>query len=75
MDSLSLSWQDAFLLVTIPQRDIEIWANSDQVGIYGQDGKDKMEAAKVSVEKDFRWLQPRPGNDDLDTFDHPVTNC
>ena len=73
--SLILNWQDTTLLLTIPQGMINTWATSEQVGIYHTIGDRVLEPIRISIEKDFRCLQPRSGNDDLDTFDHPVATC
>ena len=73
--SLTLNWQNSSLLLTIPQAVISAWAESEQVGIYQTIADTVLEPVRVSIEKDFRCLQPRPGNDDLDTFDHPIATC
>lgn len=43
------------------------WANGTSEGIYFETGA----GLRVAVEKDFRCLAPRDGEDDSDAFEHP----
>ena len=43
------------------------WANGTSEGIYFETGP----GLRVAVEKDFRCLAPRDGEDDSDAYEHP----
>ena len=58
--------------VTIPAATAEEWATSAQVGLehvqpLGADG-----GLSILIEKDFRCLAPRPGEDQSDSFTNPA---
>lgn len=52
--------------ILIPKSMAENWANSDEIGLYGT-----QEQIQIAVEKDFKCLTPRTGDEDTDTFPHP----
>jgi hypothetical protein len=64
------SYTHGELLVTLPAARAVEWADSDQVGVEYTDAADGMEL-RIVVEKDFRCLQPRPEDDEVDNFPHP----
>lgn len=55
--------------IKIPQDIVKSWAESDEVSIAAQ-----TETLKLLIEKDFKCLTPRDGDDDHDTFPHPRQN-
>jgi hypothetical protein len=55
--------------ITIPAKTMKDWANSDQIEIAGE-----TETIKLLIEKDFKCLTPREGDEDHDTFPHPREN-
>jgi hypothetical protein len=57
---------DGRIEISIPAETVTSWANSDQVEIAGE-----TKTIKLLVEKDFKCLTPRPGDEDYDTFPHP----
>ena len=54
------------ITVRVPAESVAIWAAADQVGLYAQQG-----ALKIAVEKDFRCLAYRPGEEEPDAYPHP----
>jgi hypothetical protein len=56
--------------VTVPAARARAWAASDEVGIEGEDG-----ALRIAIEKDFKCLTPRTGEDDADAFPNPNESC
>jgi hypothetical protein len=54
------------IIVSIPELISVNWLNSTDTGIYATHGK-----LEIAIEKDFKCLVPRSGDDDLDTFPHP----
>ncbi len=55
------------MVVILPAKAAQDWAVGDEVGIYA----DMPWGLKLSIEKDFRCLTPRPEESDDDAFDHP----
>jgi hypothetical protein len=72
----SASFAQGELVVTLPVALAVQWAISDQTGIeHKQPAGDGMEL-RIVVEKDFRCLQPRPEEDEVDNFPNPdSTSC
>ncbi len=67
----SASYNNGNILVMLPRALAEQWADSDQVGIeHTQPAGNAMEL-RITVQKDFRCLQPRPEEDEADNFPHP----
>lgn len=69
--TLSASFSDNAVLVSIPETQVLGWAGSEQVGLEEQQllaGGDRLH---VLVEKDFHCLSPRAGEDESDMFPHP----
>lgn len=60
--------------VIIPQMDAKTWANSEQEGIRGEHELGGGKVLSLLIEKDFACLEPRKGEEDVDTFPHPLTN-
>lgn len=69
-DKLSANFSDGEMVISISERISDNWASSDEVGIYETIGN-----LQISIEKDFKCLTPRKGEEDSDTFPHPKENC
>ncbi len=70
---LNASFINGSIEITIPATTVSAWAATDEVEIVGE-----TDTLKLSIEKDFKCLTPRPGDDDHDTFPHPresESNC
>ena len=65
-DRLSAEFSDGRMQIILPKSMAENWANSEEVEIAGEIG-----SLKILVEKDFKCLTPRAGDEDTDTFPHP----
>ena len=61
------------LTVRIPEMDIRNWANSERVSIDSTQILDSGDKLRILVEKDFKCLSPREGEDESDMFPHPDT--
>lgn len=70
IENLSASFSNGKIEILISDQTSQNWANSDEVGIYGAVGN-----IKIAIEKDFKCLTPRQGDDDTDTFPHPKEQC
>ncbi len=56
----------------LPESDVMQWASTEQVSITADETLDDGKLLKILVEKDFTCLTPRDGEDDSDTFPHPL---
>jgi hypothetical protein len=65
-DRVTVSFDDARLLISVPQEQVREWAGSEQVSISAADL-----VPAVLIEKDFACLEPRPGEDEMDMFPNP----
>lgn len=59
-----------FMAISVPAAAVERWVNSDEVGIYGQDGD-----LRIAVEKDFRCLTRAADEQEADAYPHPAEQC
>lgn len=69
---ISASFHDGEVRVAIPVLLIQSWAQGDQVGMEENELLTDGGKLRVLIEKDFRCLEPRPGEDETDNFAHPV---
>jgi hypothetical protein len=65
-DSISASFSENKMSIILPESVAENWATGAEVGISAE-----IESLKILVEKDFKCLTPRTGDEDADTFPHP----
>lgn len=70
---LALASRRAELVVRLSRDRVRTWASGDEVGLYGtQEIPGTGDTLSLSVEKDFRCLQPRDeAEDPPDAFPHP----
>lgn len=72
----SASFEGNRLVVGLPAHEIEQWANDDAaVSMHGQVALADGSQLTVLVEKDFRCITPREGEDQTDLFPNPASNC
>ena len=67
--TVSASYSDGHVRVTIPMPSAKQWANTDEVGIEQTEVVCEGTELSITIEKDFRGLQPRP--QDHDNFPNP----
>jgi hypothetical protein len=70
-ETLSSSYQENCISVFIPKAIISNWANSNEVSIQAEQLISEKEQLSVLVEKDFKCLSDRPGENEADLFPHP----
>ncbi|MEM8994282.1 MAG: hypothetical protein AAGF23_05765 [Acidobacteriota bacterium] len=58
--------------VLVPSELAESWATGDEVGFEADVAVDDGEPVRVLVEKDFRCLHKRPGEDESGQYPHPA---
>ncbi|HVI00959.1 MAG TPA: hypothetical protein VM869_19715 [Enhygromyxa sp.] len=56
--------------ITLPREQANAWADGDEVGIAAEQALAHGQLSLL-IEKDFRCLAPRDGEDDGDAFPHP----
>jgi hypothetical protein len=66
--SPALNFEAGRIVMFLPEVQARRWAESDQVGIYTEESW----GLKLVLEKDFKCLEQRPGEDDSDAFDRPI---
>jgi hypothetical protein len=65
--NVAVTYQGNQLCVRVPAHEVIEWAQSEQVGIYSQESW----GLRLAIEKDFKCLAPRSGEDESDAFDNP----
>ena len=64
---------DEAILVTLPQAQVEDWNQSDRVGLENTILLQSGGTLQILVEKDFKCLTVRPGEDESDMYPNPLT--
>jgi hypothetical protein len=64
---LSADFANGRIEIVVPEPTARKWAETDEVGIEGTAGK-----VSILIEKDFKCLTPRAGEDESDTFPNPA---
>lgn len=60
------------ITVTVPAGSAKVWASSEQVGMHGGQPVGNGTSLTILIEKDFRCLASRPGEDESDNFANPA---
>ncbi|MEL7144886.1 MAG: hypothetical protein AAFO69_00855 [Bacteroidota bacterium] len=68
---VTATFQNSKISVKIPGELLDGWEMDDRVGIY-QEMKSAEEAFSIAVEKDFKCLHKRPGEDESGNYPHPL---
>jgi hypothetical protein len=63
---------DQTISVRVPKSSVSAWVNSEDVTISAKQKLDDGRLLSISIEKDFSCLKPRSGDEDADTFPHPM---
>jgi len=72
-ENIHSSFQNNQLKVYIPQALIHGWANNpEEVGIYAELSLAEKNTLKVIIEKDFKCLVDRPGEEESDLYPNPA---
>jgi len=62
---------DSEIKVTVPVDLARKWANSERIGLKHEQQIDQQESLAILIEKDFHSLEPRPDEDQSDSFANP----
>ena len=69
--TVSASYSDGHVRITVPMPSAMQWANTDEVGIEQTGVICEGAELRITIEKDFRCLQPRTQDDERDNFPNP----
>lgn len=70
LDQPRAQFEAEAIIVELPRAAALAWARSDQVGIEAEQPLAEG-VLRLLIEKDFKCLAPREGEDDSDAFPHP----
>lgn len=71
LQRISAGFSDGEVRVSVPAALARSWAEGDQVGMEESESLGDGGKLRVLIEKDFRCLELRPGEDESDNFPHP----
>ena len=61
------TFRDSQIRILLPATEGRAWTQNETVGIYGEEAW----GLKLTIEKDFKCLDPRRDEDESDAFEHP----
>jgi len=64
-------FSESIVTVRLPETIVLAWATSNQVSMAGEQQLESGHTLKILVEKDFKCLAPREGEDEADMYPHP----
>lgn len=73
--SVQLKYVPGEIRILIPEDDVLEWVSTGQVGIEGCQQIAGDAQLKILVEKDFKCLKPRPGENEGDRFPNPAEHA
>lgn len=74
----SARFEQGRIAVLLPHAVAQAWADGNDVGIEARPALEGAQTLRLLIEKDFKCLAPRDGEDDTDAFEHPLageTQC
>jgi len=74
-NSISATFDNGSLAVSLPKSRVLGWSNSDEVSLFAEQKLSGSNSLSLLIEKDFKCLEPghhRDCEDDEDTFPHPA---
>ncbi|RMG24948.1 MAG: hypothetical protein D6730_11730 [Bacteroidetes bacterium] len=72
LSQVQASFDGACLQVALPQDLARQWTETAQVGISHEQPLEEAGTLSILIEKDFRCLHKRPGEDESDHYPHPL---
>ncbi|MEL6560988.1 MAG: hypothetical protein AAFQ94_22535 [Bacteroidota bacterium] len=71
ISEMSASYQEEIIRVMIPAAALKNWKNDDREGVY-HTIQSEIGPFEIAVEKDFKCLHKRPGEDETDNYPNPM---
>jgi len=72
VDAPGARFEDGRIAVVLPHAAAQAWADGSDVGIEARPAVDGEQSLRLLIEKDFKCLAPRDGEEDTDAFEHPL---
>ncbi len=72
--SISVTYHDHELRVSVPRNDSQQWSTTDQVGMEETIAQEEGQSLFILIEKDFQCLHKRPMEDESDHFPNPAAS-
>jgi hypothetical protein len=72
---MGVSYAGHEMKVFVPAGLVCAWAETDQVGLEQEMNLGEGKSLRILVEKDFKCLTPRQGEDENDNFPNPKASC
>jgi hypothetical protein len=63
------------IVVALPRAVADAWIAGDAVGLAAEQSLGSDRTLALLIEKDFKCLQPRPGEESYDGFPNPNSSC
>ena len=73
--AVTSSFDNGIITIGVPMIEAKDWADTDRVGIEAICSNGLSEGLAILIEKDFACLTPRGGDDDKNTFPHPLADA
>ena len=73
-ETLRATIKDNSITVFVPKIQADEWTQTARVGMEVEQQIGGGKTLRLLIEKDFACLEPRAGDDDADTFPHPLEN-
>ena len=70
VDAPQATFNASSIVVSVPTSAVRTWVDTDQVGMSAEQGN-----LHILIEKDFKCLTPRAGEDEYDGFPNPNQSC
>lgn len=67
--------EHASVVVRLPSTVARAWAGGEEISLRADQGLDGDDVLSLLVEKDFKCVVPRPGEEQYDGFPHPTGKC
>lgn len=71
ISEMSASFKEEIIRVMIPSGDLKNWENDNREGVY-HTIQSEIGPFEIAVEKDFKCLHKRPGEDETDNYPNPM---
>ncbi len=71
-DCLEAIYSDDCIRVFVPKVMAQRWMQTDEITLQGEKSLDSGAQLKILLEKDFACLNPRQGDENMDTFPNPA---
>ena len=75
VEAIRAEYTGAQMLVRMPTSVARGWADTEEITLRGTQAVEGEDALALLIEKDFKCVVPRAGEEDYDGFEHPTGGC